>query len=148
MKLSIIMPAYNERRTIGTIVPRVLGVDIGGMERELIIVDDGSVDGTRDILAGFTDPASVLPRLQEAVRRIAQETGADVVIPGEVPMTHAAALPHLAYPSYLMSPLKYREQITAEQIAVVDAHVAVSTGPGLGIEVDEDALRHLDARRR
>ena len=60
----------------------------------------------------------------------------------------AAALPHLAYPSYLMSPLKYREQITAEQIAVVDAHVAVSTGPGLGIEVDEDALRHLDARRR
>lgn len=41
----------------------------------------------------------------------------------------AAALPRLAYPSYLMSPLKYREQITAEQITVVDAHVAVPTGP-------------------
>lgn len=60
----------------------------------------------------------------------------------------AAALPHLAYPSYLMGPLKYREQITAEQITVVDAHVAVPTGPGLGIDVDEDALRHLDARTR
>jgi L-alanine-DL-glutamate epimerase-like enolase superfamily enzyme len=60
----------------------------------------------------------------------------------------AAALPRLAYPSYLMGPLKYREQITAEQIAVVDAHVAVPTGPGLGIDVDEDALRHLDAVRR
>jgi muconate cycloisomerase len=60
----------------------------------------------------------------------------------------AAALPHLAYPSYLMGPLKYREQITTEQIAVVDAHVAVPTGPGLGIDVDEDALRSLDARRR
>jgi L-alanine-DL-glutamate epimerase-like enolase superfamily enzyme len=60
----------------------------------------------------------------------------------------AAALPHLAYPSYLMGPLKYRQQITAEQITVVDAHVAVPTGPGLGIEVDEDTLRHLDARTR
>jgi L-alanine-DL-glutamate epimerase-like enolase superfamily enzyme len=47
-----------------------------------------------------------------------------------------------------MGPLKYREQITADQITVVDAHVAVPTGPGLGIEVDEDALRHLDARAR
>jgi L-alanine-DL-glutamate epimerase-like enolase superfamily enzyme len=58
----------------------------------------------------------------------------------------AAAIPQLAYPSYLMGPLKYREQITASQIAVADAHVAVPTGPGLGIDVDEDALRHLDAR--
>jgi L-alanine-DL-glutamate epimerase-like enolase superfamily enzyme len=58
----------------------------------------------------------------------------------------AAALPQLAYPSYLMGPLKYREQITTEQITVTDAHVAVPTGPGLGIDVAEDALRHLDAR--
>jgi L-alanine-DL-glutamate epimerase-like enolase superfamily enzyme len=58
----------------------------------------------------------------------------------------AVALPHLTYPSYLMGPLKYREQVTAEQISVVDGHVAVPTGPGLGIDVDEDALRHLDAR--
>jgi L-alanine-DL-glutamate epimerase-like enolase superfamily enzyme len=58
----------------------------------------------------------------------------------------AAALPHLAYPSYLMGPLKYREQITTEQIAVVDAHVAVPNGPGLGVQVDEEALRHLDLR--
>jgi L-alanine-DL-glutamate epimerase-like enolase superfamily enzyme len=58
----------------------------------------------------------------------------------------AAAIPRLAYPSYLMGPLKYRERITAQQIGVVDSHVAVPTGPGLGIDVDEDALRHLDAR--
>lgn len=60
----------------------------------------------------------------------------------------AAAIPRLAYPSYLMGPLKYRDQITAEPVDVVDAHVAVPRGPGLGISVDEDALRHLDARRR
>jgi L-alanine-DL-glutamate epimerase-like enolase superfamily enzyme len=59
----------------------------------------------------------------------------------------AAALPRLAYPSYLMSPLKYRDQITTEQIDVVDAHVAVPQGPGLGITIDEEAIRQLDARR-
>lgn len=59
----------------------------------------------------------------------------------------AAALPRLAYPSYLMGPLKYRDSITTQQIEVVDAHVHVPDGPGLGIEIDADALRHLDARR-
>jgi glycosyltransferase involved in cell wall biosynthesis len=50
MKLSIVMPAYNEQATIRTIVARVLAVDLGSVEKELVIVDDGSKDGTRDIL--------------------------------------------------------------------------------------------------
>jgi len=50
VKLSIIMPAYNERKTIREIVSRVLAVDLGEIEKELVIVDDGSKDGTRDIL--------------------------------------------------------------------------------------------------
>ena len=50
MKLSIVMPAYNERKTLREIVGRVLAVDLGDVEKELIIVDDGSRDGTRDIL--------------------------------------------------------------------------------------------------
>jgi muconate cycloisomerase len=58
----------------------------------------------------------------------------------------AAALPRLAYPSYLVGPLKYREQITAEPLEVVNGHVAVPQGPGLAVTVDEDALRRLDAR--
>jgi glycosyltransferase involved in cell wall biosynthesis len=54
LKLSIIMPAYNERRTIEQIVARVLAVELpAGMTRELIIVDDASKDGTADILAGM-----------------------------------------------------------------------------------------------
>ena len=44
------MPAYNEQATIRTIVARVLAVDLGPVEKELVIVDDGSNDGTRDIL--------------------------------------------------------------------------------------------------
>jgi glycosyltransferase involved in cell wall biosynthesis len=44
------MPAYNEQATIRTIVARVLAVDLGPVDKELVIVDDGSKDGTRDIL--------------------------------------------------------------------------------------------------
>ncbi|GMV20989.1 MAG: hypothetical protein AMXMBFR57_09380 [Acidimicrobiia bacterium] len=51
MKLSIIMPAYNERRTIETIVNRVLAVELPGLTREIVIVNDASTDGTADILA-------------------------------------------------------------------------------------------------
>jgi dolichol-phosphate mannosyltransferase len=52
MKLSIIIPVYNEERTIGEIIDRVWAVDVGDVEREVIIADDGSTDGTvRAILA-------------------------------------------------------------------------------------------------
>ena len=51
MKLSIIMPAYNERSTIREIVSRVLAADIAPIEKEILIVDDGSTDGTAEILA-------------------------------------------------------------------------------------------------
>jgi glycosyltransferase involved in cell wall biosynthesis len=47
MKLSVVMPAFNESKTIREIVRQVLAVPL---EKELIIVDDGSTDGTRDIL--------------------------------------------------------------------------------------------------
>lgn len=51
MKLSIVMPVYNERNTIKEILRRVKQVDLGDLEREIIIVDDNSQDGTRNILA-------------------------------------------------------------------------------------------------
>ena len=57
MKLSVVMPVYNERATLDEVVPRVLAVPqnikegVEGLEIELICVDDGSSDGSRDILA-------------------------------------------------------------------------------------------------
>ena len=47
MKLSIVIPVYNEERTIGEVLERVWAVDLGAMEREVIIANDGSSDGTR-----------------------------------------------------------------------------------------------------
>jgi glycosyltransferase involved in cell wall biosynthesis len=47
MKLSVIMPVFNERPTIETIIKRVEDV---GVADEIIIVDDGSTDGTRELL--------------------------------------------------------------------------------------------------
>jgi glycosyltransferase involved in cell wall biosynthesis len=53
MKVSVAMPVYNERSTLGEIVSRVLEV---GLDVELVIVDDGSTDGTREILKTLDDP--------------------------------------------------------------------------------------------
>lgn len=47
-KLSVIIPVYNEARTIATVVRRVLDVDVG-LDKEIIIVDDCSTDGTREV---------------------------------------------------------------------------------------------------
>jgi glycosyltransferase involved in cell wall biosynthesis len=46
-QLSVVMPVYNERHTIAEIVERVQALEI---DKELIVVDDASTDGTRDIL--------------------------------------------------------------------------------------------------
>ena len=50
MKLSVIMPVFNEAATIAEIIERVRKAPIDGA-LELIVVDDGSIDGTREILA-------------------------------------------------------------------------------------------------
>jgi len=50
MKLSIIIPVYNERKTVEKLVSLVKKVDIGDVGKEIILVDDFSTDGTREIL--------------------------------------------------------------------------------------------------
>lgn len=51
--LTVIVPAYNERDTILEAIRRVQQVDLGpNVNREIVVVDDGSQDGTRDLLRG------------------------------------------------------------------------------------------------
>jgi dolichol-phosphate mannosyltransferase len=52
MELSVIVPVFNERATVAAILDRVERVPI---EKEIVIVDDGSTDGTREVLRLFED---------------------------------------------------------------------------------------------
>jgi glycosyltransferase involved in cell wall biosynthesis len=55
-KLSVVVPVFNERNTLVEIVRRMRAVELpDGIEREIIIVDDGSSDGTRDVLKQLGD---------------------------------------------------------------------------------------------
>ncbi len=56
-KLTVVIPVYNEAKTISEVIGRVAAAEIGAVEREIIVVDDGSWDATPEILrrtAGVT----------------------------------------------------------------------------------------------
>jgi muconate cycloisomerase len=61
-------------------------------------------------------------------------------------MQLAAVLPDIAYPSYLMGARKYERQITWPMPEITDSRLRIATGPGLGVEVDEEAVAALDLR--
>jgi glycosyltransferase involved in cell wall biosynthesis len=82
--LSVVMPVYNERTTIEEIIRRVLAVPL---RIELIVVDDGSKDGTRDILPELARQLNFTLILQPrnagkgaALRRGFQEVTGDLVV--------------------------------------------------------------------
>src|SRR3990172_8739830 len=84
MLVSIIMPVYNEAQYIEEIVNRVLKTDI---EKELVIVDDFSADGTRDILSKYVQHKDIKIIFHEknkgkgaAIRTGLREVSGDVVI--------------------------------------------------------------------
>jgi glycosyltransferase involved in cell wall biosynthesis len=55
-KLSVVVPVYNERNTLVEVLRRMRAVELpDGIEREIIVVDDGSTDGTRDVLRQLGD---------------------------------------------------------------------------------------------
>jgi glycosyltransferase involved in cell wall biosynthesis len=82
--LSVVMPVFNERETIEEIIPRVLAVPV---RTELIVVDDGSTDGTRDLLTGLQKQHNFKLIFQPknggkgaALRRGFQEVTGDLVV--------------------------------------------------------------------
>ncbi|TDW96613.1 glycosyltransferase family 2 protein [Dinghuibacter silviterrae] len=60
MKLSVLMPAYNAERYIGQAISSVLGQTFADFE--LVVVDDGSTDGTAEVVQSFRDSRIVLIR--------------------------------------------------------------------------------------
>jgi glycosyltransferase involved in cell wall biosynthesis len=53
VKLSVVIPVFNEASTVEGLLARVLAVDAEGVEKEIVVVDDASSDGTPEVLAGL-----------------------------------------------------------------------------------------------
>ena len=77
MRLSIVIPVYNEASTLSHVVERVRAVDLGGIDKQLVLVDDGSTDGSGDVLRSLADAhdAVVLHHDQNRGKGAAIRTG-------------------------------------------------------------------------
>lgn len=88
-KLSVIIPVYNEAQTVARVIDRVLGVKLEGFEREIIVVNDGSTDGTDEVLEqlahGGSDQMTVVHHEENrgkgaAVRTALEHVKGDIVV--------------------------------------------------------------------
>ena len=77
MIISIIIPVYNEKNTISEILKRIESVQLHDFldKKEIIIVDDGSSDGTRDILKGLGDKFKIIYHAKNLGKGAAIRTG-------------------------------------------------------------------------
>jgi glycosyltransferase involved in cell wall biosynthesis len=53
--VTVVIPVYNEERTVAQLVKAVEDADYLGLERQIVLVDDASTDGSRDVLRSFED---------------------------------------------------------------------------------------------
>ena len=105
MKLSILMPVYNERATLASAVKETLSVDYP-CEIEVILVDDGSADGTRELYPSLTDDPRVKIHLHErnqgkgaAIRTAVTAATGDYVIMCDADLEYSPAdIPALLVP--------------------------------------------------
>ena len=64
--LSIVVPVYNEEATVGAVIERLLAIDLP-IAREILVVNDGSTDGTRAVLDALPPVSDVLRIVHAAV---------------------------------------------------------------------------------
>ena len=69
MILSIVIPVYNEKETIRKVIDIVQSVEIGEIKKELVIIDDCSKDGTKNILESIKSKYKNINLLYHDVNR-------------------------------------------------------------------------------
>jgi glycosyltransferase involved in cell wall biosynthesis len=92
VRLSILVPVFNEERTVAALLDRVLEVDLGA-EKEVVVVDDASTDGTPAVLARYADRVRLLrhPRNRgkgAALRTALAEATGDFVVPQDADLEY------------------------------------------------------------
>lgn len=88
MRVSVIIPVFNEESTITRVLEEVLAVDLGAHEVEVLVADDGSSDGTLDLLRPLVAEHDAIRLLEHtvntgksaAIRRALAAANGDVVI--------------------------------------------------------------------
>lgn len=95
MRLSILVPVYNEERTIAAILDRVLEVDLG-VEKEIIVVDDASTDNTAGVLERYADRVCLLRHERNrgkgaALRTALERATGDFVVPQDADLEYEPA---------------------------------------------------------
>jgi len=75
MKLSIIIPVFNEEKTVLEVIKRVIKANIPSFEKEIIVVDDGSTDGTKDKLKSLGGLVRIIYHKQNQGKGAAVRTG-------------------------------------------------------------------------
>jgi dolichol-phosphate hexosyltransferase len=105
VKLSILMPVYNEQATLAAALKEVLNVEFP-CEVEVVVVDDGSTDGSRELYSSLTDDPRVKVHLHDrnrgkgaAIRTAAAAASGDYVIMYDADLEYSAAeIPALLAP--------------------------------------------------
>ena len=157
-KLSIIIPIYNEKSTLAEILRRVLAVPLPGFSRELLLVDDGSSDGTRELLAdlpaltgklaaGVSVQALLQPYNQgkgAALRRGFAEATGDIVLIQDADLEYDP----VDYPKLLAPLLDGRAEVVyGSRFAGGDAHRVLYFWHALGnrfLTLCSNALTNLN----
>ena len=110
-KISIVVPCYNEERTVAELLARVQAAVLPtGWEKEIIVVDDASKDGTRDILKRFESTMQIVYCEKNGGKGTAVRRGVERVTGNYVLIQDAD--------------LEYDPADIAALLAVVDAHSA------------------------
>src|SRR4030042_3975926 len=74
-KISIVIPIYNEEKTLEKLISAVENADVLGLEKEIILVDDGSKDGSKDILKKYENRHKILYHQRNQGKGAAIRTG-------------------------------------------------------------------------